>query len=80
MPLVPQVTLQPFDKWEVDFVGPINPLGKRTGARYIITATDYLNRWVEATPVIDCTTTTIGRLIFETIVMRFGCPRILMSD
>ena len=41
MPLKQQVTLQAFDKWAIDFVGPINPRGKRIGARYIITTTDY---------------------------------------
>ena len=80
MLLVPHVTMQPFDKWDVDFVGPINPPRNWTGAQYIITATDYLTRWVEATPVVDCTTVMAARFIFENFMTRFGCPRILMSD
>ena len=80
MLLVPQVTLQPFDKWAVEFLGPITPSGKRTGARYIIIATDYLTRWAEVAPVVDCTTMTIVKFIFENIVTQFGCARILMSD
>ena len=68
MSLVPYVTLQPFDKWDVDFVGPINPPGKRTGAGYIITATDYLTRWAEAAPFVNCTAAIAVRFIFENIV------------
>ena len=80
MPLVLHVTLQPFDKWAVDFVGLINPSGKGTGARYIITATNYLTRWAVAALVVDCTAATVVRFIFENIVTSFRCPLILMSD
>ena len=61
-------------------MGPINPLGKRTGARYIITTTDYLTRWAEATLLKDCSATTTTQFIFENILTRFGYQQILMSD
>jgi hypothetical protein len=72
--------LQAFNKWAIDFVGPINPPTKRTGARYIITATKYLIRWSEATPVKDYNAETTTHFLFEQVVTRFGCPRVFMSD
>jgi hypothetical protein len=61
-------------------VGPINLLGKCTGARYIITATDYLTRWAEARAVKDCSATIVVWFIFDDIITKFGCSKILMSD
>ena len=61
-------------------MGPINPPGKRTDALYIITTTDYLTRWEEATRVAYYTTTTAAIFLFDNVVTRFGCPNILMSD
>ncbi len=79
MPLNPQMMLQPFEKCAIYFVGPIQPQGK-TGARYIITATEYLTRWEKAQPMKDCTGTTGAKFIFEHVLTRFGCSKILMSD
>lgn len=78
--LNPQVTLQAFDKWEIDFVGPIQRPGKKMGARYIITETEYLTRWADAQPVKDCNADTAANLISELILLRFRQPKILMSD
>ena len=59
---------------------PINSPRKRTGARYIITMTNFLTRWEEVALVVDCTTAKATRFLFDNIVTRFECPRILMSD
>jgi hypothetical protein len=37
IPLRLHVTMKVFEKWEMDFIGPINPPEKRSGDRYIIT-------------------------------------------
>lgn len=80
MPLNPHVILQSFDKWAIDFFGPINPLGKKTGAGYIITATDYMKRWAKAQQVKDCNIDTTVKFIVEYILSRFVCLKLFISD
>jgi hypothetical protein len=73
------MTLQAFEKWAIDFMGPIKPPEKCTGERYIITVTKYLTRWAEARAFKDYSATTTVRFIFDDIITRFRCPKVLMS-
>lgn len=73
------MTLQPFEKWVIDFLGPIKPQGKM-GACYTINATESLTRWVKSQPVKDCAAATAAKFLFDSVLTWFGCPKILMSD
>lgn len=79
MHLNTQITLQPFEKWAIDFVGPIKPQGKMD-MQYIIIVTKYLTGWVEVQSVKDYTTIMAENFLFEHVLTRFGYPKILMSD
>ena len=46
MPLQPQVLIDPFERWDLYFVGPITPMS--TEKRYILVCIDYVTKWVEA--------------------------------
>jgi hypothetical protein len=80
IPLNPEVTLQAFDKWTIDFVGPINPQARISGGRYIITVIEYLKTWEEVALVTNYTIEMTVIFLFENVVTLFGCPHILLSD
>ena len=80
LPLQPQVSLQAFEKWAIDFIGLIQHPRKKTVVRYIITVTEYLARWAEAQPVKDCIGVMTTKFLFEYVLTRFGYPKVLMSD
>jgi len=52
----------------IDFVGPIQPPGKKTGAFYIITMMEYITRWAKAQRVKDCTGATVEKFLFDYVL------------
>ncbi|XP_026396787.1 uncharacterized protein LOC113291474 [Papaver somniferum] len=69
----------PFYSWELDFIGKINPPSSKQH-EYIITTTEYFNKWVEAIPLRGTTGATIAAFIKEHIICRFGAPKHIITD
>src|SRR4051812_44756917 len=69
---------QPFDRVGIDVVGPLTITEDNN--RYIITATDYLTKWVEAKAVPRADASTTAQFIYEEIICRHGSPKELLSD
>eukprot|EP00253_Pinus_taeda_P033853 PITA_33853 len=77
MPLRPQLVIEPFERWALDFVEPINPpSNQRT---YILVATDYVTKWVEAESLPKATEDSVIQFLFHLFV-RYGLPRELITD
>ena len=80
MPLNPILAQIPFEKWGIDFVGPIKPPSRSGQKRYILVATEYVTKWAEAIATKTDDAKTVAKFLYEHIITRFGCPKELVSD
>ena len=76
--LHPLLVGQPFDRVGIDLIGPLTVTENNN--RYIITATDYLTKWVEAKAIQRANADTTAQFIYEEIICRHGAPKELLSD
>jgi hypothetical protein len=72
LPLKPVVASGPFQQWGLDFIGEIHPPSSGQH-RWILTATDYFTKWIEAIPTRSASHKVIIGFL-EDIIARFGCP------
>eukprot|EP00253_Pinus_taeda_P028572 PITA_28572 len=79
LPLKPISTEQPFQQWGLDFIGEIHPSSSGQH-KWILTATDYFTRWIEAIPCRQANDSTIIRFLEDNILSRFGCPEKIITD
>ncbi|MCO5577836.1 hypothetical protein L7F22_049587 [Adiantum nelumboides] len=80
MPLRPMMGARAFAKWGINFVGPIAPPAYKSHSQYIIVATDYLTKWVEAKATIRNDAKTTAQFLYENRFTRYGLPIEIVSD
>ncbi len=71
---------EPFMKWGVNYLGPIKLVGRYIGNKYIIIATDYATKWVEARALKINIAVVITKFLYECILIGFGCPLIIITN
>ena len=75
----PIVKPWPFRGWAIDIIGQIFPSTSK-GHRFILAATDYFTKWVEAVPLKNVTAKEAISFVSEHIVHRFGIPQTITTD
>ena len=73
------VKLWPFKGWVMDLIGKIN-LASSKGHNFILVATDYFTKWVEALPSKKAEQKDVIHFIKEHIIHRFGIPQSITID
>jgi transposase InsO family protein len=77
--LHPIIKPWPFCAWALDFVGQIHHASSK-GHRFVLVATDYLTKWMEAVPLKNMTHGELIQFISGYIIHRFVIPQTLTTD
>ena len=77
-PLTKVMTGAPLDIVAIDILSGLPATS--LGYKYILVATDYFTKWLEAYPLRDCEASTCMRALYNGFFSRFGLPRQLHSD
>ena len=67
-----------FKQWGLDFIGEIHPSSAQH--KWILTATDYFTKWIEAIPSRTATDSVIIKFLEANILSRFGFPTKIITD
>jgi hypothetical protein len=68
-----------FRGWGLDFIREIHP-GPSKGHPFILVATDYFTKWVEAVPLRNMTHREVISFMQKHIIYRFGVPQALTTN
>jgi hypothetical protein len=69
----------PFEQWGLVVISEINPNSSKLH-KYILTATNYFFRWIEAIPFKVINDNEVIQLLQQNIISRFGVPSCLVFD
>src|ERR1700732_323082 len=68
----------PFSQWGIDIIGPLPKAPGRI--HFLLVATDYFTKWIEAVPLVYTTANDIRKFLWEMIICRFGIPHTIITD
>jgi hypothetical protein len=77
--LHPVLNPWPFGGWGLDFIGEIHPASSK-GHRFVLVATDYFSKWVEAVPLKNMTHREVIDFVLHHIIYQFGIPQTLTTE
>ena len=78
MYLKPQLVVEPFDIWALDFVGPISPHSRKKF--YVLVCTDYMKKWVEDMALVKANDQAVIDFLYGEIFTHFRVPKEVVTD